>query len=86
MVADDRLNEIRTQDDLLARRLRDTFRRVGALAVPEDERSRLTRRLLAICDIAKRDISHAAARLDAFVAYLDGTSDTPTRRNMAPGD
>lgn len=86
MAADDRLNELQAQDDILARRLRDAFRRVGTLAIPEDERSRLVRRLLAICDVAKRDISHAATRLDAFIAYLDGPPDTPTRRNMAPGD
>ncbi|GII55718.1 hypothetical protein Pth03_41070 [Planotetraspora thailandica] len=86
MAADDRLNDLQTPDDLLARRLRDAHRRVGALALPQGERARLTRRLLAICDVAKRDITHAAARLDAFFACLDGTFDTPSRRNMPPGD
>jgi len=90
MAADDRLianlSEIQSEDDQLARRLRDAHRRVRALALPQEERARLTRRLLAICDVAKRDVSHAAARLDAFIAYLDTTFDTPSRRNIAPGD
>ncbi|MCT9931418.1 hypothetical protein N5079_14450 [Planotetraspora sp. A-T 1434] len=86
MAADDRLNDLQSPDDLLARRLRDAHRRVRALALPQEDRARLTRRLLAICDVAKRDIAHAAARLDAFIAYLDGTFDTPSRRNMPPGD
>ncbi|GLW24476.1 MULTISPECIES: hypothetical protein [Microbispora] len=86
MAADDRLNEPQTEDALLARRLRDAHRRVRALALPQEEQARLARRLLAICDVAKRDIAHAAARLDVFIAYLDGASDTPSRRNMPPGD
>ncbi|GIH49514.1 hypothetical protein SAMN05421833_114146 [Microbispora rosea] len=86
MAADDCLNDPQTRDELLARRLRDAHRRVRALALPQEEQARLARRLLAICDVAKRDIAHAAARLDAFIAYLDGTFDTPSRRNMPPGD
>ncbi|MBP2703292.1 hypothetical protein JOL79_05685 [Microbispora sp. RL4-1S] len=86
MAADDCLNEDQILDVLLARRLRDAHRRVRALALPQEERVRLTRRLLAISDVAKRDIAHAAARLDTFIACLDGTSDTPSRRNMPPGD
>ncbi|MEW9534074.1 hypothetical protein [Microbispora sp. NPDC049125] len=86
MAADDRLNDHQTLEVLLARRLRDAHRRVRALALPQEERARLTRRLLSICDVAKRDIGHAAVRLDAFIAYLDGVSDTPSRRNMPPGD
>ncbi|WP_433497661.1 hypothetical protein ACQP1K_22405 [Sphaerimonospora sp. CA-214678] len=86
MAADDRLSEPQTLEDRLARRLRDAHRRVRALALPQEERARLTRRLLAVSDVAKRDIAHAARRLDAFIAYLDGTSDTPSRRNMPPGD
>ncbi|MBX6383061.1 MAG: hypothetical protein IRZ07_08805 [Microbispora sp.] len=86
MAADHRLSEPQTPDELLARRLRDAHRRVRALALPQEEQARLARRLLAICDVAKRDIAHAAARLDAFIAYLDGTSDTPSKRNMTHGD
>lgn len=44
------------------------------------------RRLLAISDVAKRDIARAAGRLDAFMAGLDDAFDTPSRRNMPPGD
>jgi hypothetical protein len=80
MAADDRLIEV------LARRLRDAHRRVRALPAPEEERIRLAKRLLAICDAAKRDIHHATLRLEAFIADLDGESDTPSRRNMPSGD
>ncbi|MFC0862491.1 hypothetical protein ACFHYQ_09300 [Sphaerimonospora cavernae] len=86
MAADDRLSEAQTPEDRLARRLRDAHRRVRALALPQEEKARLTRRLLSICDVAKRDIAHAADRLDVFIAYLDGRSDTPSRRNLPPGD
>jgi hypothetical protein len=86
MAADDRLNEPANPPDLLARRLRDTQRRLRSLAAPEEERLRLAKRLLAICDAAKRDIHHATARLETFLADLDRRSDTPTRRNIPPGD
>ncbi|GAB1822057.1 SCO5555 family protein [Herbidospora sp. RD11066] len=62
----------------LARRLRDTQRRVRDLPVTGEERERLARRLLAICDVAKRDIPHAITRLDALIAFLDGEFDTPS--------
>ncbi|GAA0418123.1 hypothetical protein Acor_19910 [Acrocarpospora corrugata] len=78
MAADDRLTRSGGPEDELARRLRDTQRRVRTLAVPLNERARLAKRLLAICDVAKRDISHATARLDGFIAYLDGKFDTPS--------
>jgi hypothetical protein len=57
----------------LARRLRDAHRRVAALPehVPDAVRQRFQRRLIAISDAAKRDISRAAQRLDAFLADLD---------------
>ena len=71
MAADDGLRE-QTE---LARRLREAHRRVRSCVVPDDERARLIRRLLAISDAAKRDISSASARLDAFLHALD---DTPT--------
>jgi hypothetical protein len=90
MAADDRLNHFRESfpglDGLLARRLRDAHRRVRALGLPDDERVRLAKRLLVICDVAKRDIYHANARLEAFLIELEAYSDTPSRRNMASGD
>lgn len=90
MAADDRLNRFREsfpeEHGLLARRLRDAHRRVRLLAVPREERVRLTKRLLVICDVAKHDIYHANARLEAFLAELRAYSDTPSERNMAAGD
>ncbi|MBO3746315.1 hypothetical protein J5X84_09585 [Streptosporangiaceae bacterium NEAU-GS5] len=71
MAADDGLN----QETELARRLREAHRRVRSCAVPNEERVRLARRLIAISDAAKHDISSASARLDAFLIALD---DTPT--------
>ncbi|GAA0992592.1 hypothetical protein GCM10009555_081900 [Acrocarpospora macrocephala] len=78
MAADDRLTHPGGPEDELARRLRETQRRVRTLAVPCEERARLAKRLLAICNTAKRDIPHATARLDGFIAYLDGEFDTPS--------
>ncbi|GLX02605.1 hypothetical protein [Microtetraspora sp. NBRC 16547] len=86
MAADNCLNGFQLEDDRLARGLRDAHRRVRALDVSLEERTRLTHRLLAICNVAKQDIEHATARLDAFIAYLDGVSDTPSGRNAAAGD
>ncbi len=54
--------------------------------MPAEERIRLVKRLLVICDVAKRDIYHANERLVAFLSELDGYSDTPSERNMASGD
>ncbi|RJL25210.1 hypothetical protein D5H75_27255 [Bailinhaonella thermotolerans] len=58
----------------MARRLRDAHRRVRALPLPEEERARLHRRLLTICDVAKRDLDHAELRLRAFTKDLDAIS------------
>ncbi len=55
----------------LAERLRLAHRRVATLAAPEDQKARLTRRLIALTDASKRDAGHASARLDALVADLD---------------
>jgi hypothetical protein len=54
----------------LARRLRDAHRRVAALSAPD--RPRLTRQLLVITDLAKRDPQLARRRLEIFLADLDG--------------
>ncbi|MCG5214467.1 SCO5555 family protein [Streptosporangium soli] len=86
MAADDHLTEHANQDEL-ARRLRDAHRRVRALLLPIEERHRLSRRLLAICDVSKRDLQHASGRLSTFLDDLsDLESDTPSGRNIAPGD
>ncbi|NDU75786.1 hypothetical protein GWI34_24620 [Actinomadura sp. DSM 109109] len=55
----------------LARQLRDAHRAVAPL--PQQDRQRLIRHLLAITDLAKRDAALAARRLDAFLAdFQDG--------------
>lgn len=62
-------------DDLageLAVRLRDAHRRVASLDLPEDEKARVARRLIALSDVAKTDLDRAAVRLDRLLADLDG--------------
>ncbi|ACZ90671.1 MULTISPECIES: hypothetical protein [Streptosporangium] len=84
MAADDRLTR---SEDELAWRLREAHRRVRVLPVSLPQRERLSRRLLSICDVAKRDLSHAAGRLDLFLLDLDAlVSDTPSAGNIAEGD
>ena len=61
-------------DDLaadLAVRLRDAHRRVAGLDLPQDEKGRVARRLLALSDAAKHDLGRASARLDLLLAHLD---------------
>ncbi|MEO3808554.1 hypothetical protein ABGB17_06100 [Sphaerisporangium sp. B11E5] len=79
MAADDRLTRPASPEEELARRLRDAHRRVTAMPLPAAEKERFARRFVAICEVAKRDLDHARARLDAFMADLDGHSDTPRR-------
>ena len=55
----------------LARRLREAHRRVGSLDLPDDEKARVARRLIALTDASKRDIACASARLDLLLADLD---------------
>ena len=55
----------------LATRLRDAHRRVATLDVPEDQKARVARRLIALTDASKRDLVRASARLDALLADLD---------------
>ena len=57
--------------DDLSRRLREAHRRVPALEASDDEKARITRRLLAISDASKHDLSRASARLDTFLNDLD---------------
>ncbi|MEX2289657.1 MAG: hypothetical protein WD794_04945 [Mycobacteriales bacterium] len=61
-------------DDLaadLAVRLRDAHRRVSSLELPEDEKSCVARRLIALTDASKRDLAAASRRLDLLLADLD---------------
>jgi hypothetical protein len=55
----------------LSVRLREAHRRVAALKLPDDEKARVIRRLLAISDATKHDIGRASVRLDTFLADLD---------------
>lgn len=55
----------------LAERLRDAHRRVASIDAPENQKARLTRRLIALADASKRDAGRASARLDALLADLD---------------
>lgn len=61
----------------LSQRLRAAHRRLRALEVPDERKAQLTRRLLAISDAAKHDLSHAARRLDALENELDTGSAEP---------
>ncbi|MCW2878763.1 MAG: hypothetical protein JWQ95_2863 [Sphaerisporangium sp.] len=79
MAADDRLTDSASPEEELARRLRVAYRRVAALRLPPEEKERFARRFVVICDLAKRNLDLARARLDAFLADLDGDSDTPRR-------
>jgi hypothetical protein len=61
-------------DDLaadLAVRLRDAHRRVAALDLPDDQKARVARRLIALTDASKRDVGRASVRLDRLLADLD---------------
>ncbi len=55
----------------LADGLLQAHRRVRALDVPKDEKARATRRLLAISDASKHDVTRAAKRLATFLEDLD---------------
>lgn len=60
----------------LSTRLRDAHRRVASLEAPDDEKARITRRLLAISDASKHNLGRALSRLEAFTADLD-KAETP---------
>ena len=63
-----------SDDDLaaaLAVRLRDAHRRVASLDVPDDQKARVARRLIALTDASKIDLGRASARLDRLLADLD---------------
>ena len=55
----------------VAEQLAEAHRRVRSLDVPNDEKARATRRLLAISDASKHDLERAAKRLEAFLRDLD---------------
>ena len=51
--------------------LRDAHRLVASLDASAEEKSSITRRLLAISDASKHDLARAARRLDVFLADLE---------------
>lgn len=55
----------------LAQRLREAHRRVGGLSLPQEQKARIARRLIALTDASKHDLARASARLDALLADLD---------------
>ena len=55
----------------LAARLREAHRRVATLDVPDDQKSRVAARLIALTDASKRDVGRASVRLDRLLADLD---------------
>jgi hypothetical protein len=61
-------------DELFARlslQLREAHLRVAALDLPPEQKASITRRLLAISNSAKHDLTRASQRLDAFLAELE---------------
>ncbi len=55
----------------LAVRLRDAHRRVATLEASPDEKARVAKRLIALTDASKHDVTRASARLDLLLADLD---------------
>jgi hypothetical protein len=55
----------------VAGQLKEAHARVRALQVPEGVRMALTRKLLVITAVAKRDLADAARRLESFTTDLD---------------
>ena len=55
----------------LAVRLREAHRRVASLEASPDEKARVARRLIALTDASKHDVTRASARLDLLLADLD---------------
>lgn len=64
-----------TDEEELFTRLSETLllahRRVAEVAASVDEKASITKRLLAISDASKHDLTRAAARLEAFLGDLD---------------
>ncbi|MEC3997409.1 hypothetical protein VSR01_29470 [Actinacidiphila sp. DG2A-62] len=56
---------------VLAARLKQAHTRVANAEVPDGTRRELSRRLLAVTAVAKRDLAGAVRRLDVLTAELD---------------
>jgi len=61
----------------LAERLRSAHARVAALPVTPEQKASITRRLLAITNASKRDLTRASQGLDAFLSELDAEHPGP---------
>ena len=68
-----------------AESLREAFRRVRSSSIPDEDKARLTRRLLAVTQSAKHDIRVARRRLEHLVAQLPRRPKAP-RRSSDGGD
>jgi hypothetical protein len=55
----------------LSEKLRLAHRRVATLGADDEQKARVTRRLLAVTNASKHDLARASARLDALLADLD---------------
>jgi hypothetical protein len=65
----------RPEADVLAERLRAAWERLALADLPADQRSRLQRQLIAVCDATKvpgADPGDGQRRLDGFLESLDG--------------
>jgi hypothetical protein len=65
--------------------LREAFRRVRSASLPEDERARLIRRLLAVTRSARRDVHAAARQLERVSEQLSRLRE-PRRRGRTGRD
>jgi hypothetical protein len=70
--------ESRLSEDL-AVTLREVWARIRRLDVPDEVRSELARRMLAITTTAKRDLAIAARRLERLTADLDSVHGPSSR-------
>ena len=63
-----------SQDDVLAARLHAAWERLAELDLPPEQRGRLQRQLIAVCDSAKTPGASSEAcgrRLDVFISALN---------------
>jgi hypothetical protein len=61
----------------LAERLEEAFRRLRNSSLTDEQKSRLTRRLLAVTRTAKHDVHLAARRLEPLLGQLSHAERTP---------
>ena len=67
----------------LSESLREAFRRLGTMTASDEEKARLTRRLLAVTRAAKHDVRCAARKLELWIEQLPRL---PESRRRGPED